>query len=188
VGQHSCQKQMAMVNANPENKITIRLVKTIDWQTIRDVTLNMLADAPRAFGDTLVKAESREMKEWQHWAKQLSNNPYRCVYIAQDHQGICGFVIGDATFSQLPPGAVLAARLWVASHQRGMGLGRKLMDVVAGWAEEQGMDQVVAEIIDTNLNAVKFYEHLGYHVTGTRELVLDDSPRQLIVMARKLEQ
>ena len=67
-----------------------------------------------------------------------------------------------------------------------MGLGRKLMDVVAGWAEEQGMDQVVAEIIDTNLDVVKFYAHLGYHVTGTREQVSDGSPRQLIVMAREL--
>ena len=55
-----------MVNANSENKITIRLAKTIDWQTIRDVTLKMLADAPHAFGDTLVEAELESKFQMTH--------------------------------------------------------------------------------------------------------------------------
>jgi len=177
-----------MVNANPKNRITIRLAETKDWQTIRDVMLKMLADAPHAFGDTLAEAESREMQEWQQLTEQLTNTPYGCAYIAKDHQGECGFVLGDAAHPQLPPGAVIAARLWVAPRQRGMGLGRKLMDVVTCWAKERGMDQIFVGIKDTNLGVVKFFEHLGYDDTGIRQQVSTDSPRQLILMARKLEQ
>jgi L-amino acid N-acyltransferase YncA len=179
---------MAMVNANPKNRLTIRLAETKDWQTIRDVMLKMLADAPHAFGETLVEAESREMQEWQQLVEHLTNTPYACAYIAKDHQGECGFVLGDTTLPQLPPGAVIAARLWVAPRQRGRGLGRKLMDVVTRWAEEQGMDQICVGIKDTNLGVMKFFEHLGYHDTGIRKQVSDDSPRHLILMARKLEQ
>jgi len=177
-----------MVNANLEkNNITIHLAEPKEWQTIRDVMLMMLADAPYAFGETLVKAESREMNEWQQWTEELTNTPNSCVFIAEDHQGVCGFVLADTGFPQLPPNAIFAARLWVAPRQRGTGLGKKLMDVVTCWAEEQGMDQVVVGITDTNLGVVKFYEHLGYYDTGRREQLPDDSQRQIIVMARKLE-
>ena len=86
-----------MGNANPKNKITIRLAETKDWQTIRAVTLKMLADAPHAFGETLVEAESRETQEWQQLTEHMTNAPYGCAYIANDHQGVCGFVLGDAT-------------------------------------------------------------------------------------------
>jgi L-amino acid N-acyltransferase YncA len=180
---------MAMVNANSKNRITIRLAETKDWQAIRDVMLEMLADAPHAFGDTLAEAESREMQEWQQLVEHLTNTPYGCAYIvAQDHQGECGFVLGDTRLSRLPPGAVIAARLWVAPRQRERGLGRKLMDAVTRWAKEQSMDQIFVGIKDTNLGVMKFFEHLGYHDTGIRRQLSDDSPRQLILMARKLEQ
>jgi GNAT superfamily N-acetyltransferase len=172
-----------MVNTNPEDKITIRLAGVKDWQIIREVILMMLADAPHAFGDAIEEAESRERNEWQRWIKQLG-----CVCIAEDHEGMCGFILGANTLPQLPPGAAIAARLWVAPRQRGRGLGRKLMEVVTHWAEEQGMDQINVGITDTNPGIVKFYEHLGYHDTGIREQVSNDSSRQLIVMERKLKQ
>jgi len=171
------------VNLNSENKITIRLAGTKDWQTIRAVMLEMLTDAPHAFGDTLAEAESRKGHEWQQWTEQLG-----CALIAEDHQGVCGFVLGVANLPQLPPGAIIAARLWVAPRQRGTGLGRKLMGGVARWAEEQGMDQIFVGITHTNLGVVKFYEHLGYHDTGIRGQKSDDPSRQLIMMARKLKQ
>jgi len=120
-----------MVNVNLENKILIRLAEAKDWRVIRDVMLKMLEDAPHAFGDTLFEAEAREMKEWQQLTEQLTNSPHGCAFIAEDHQGVCGFVLGDTTSPQLPPGAVIAARLWVTPRQRETGLGRKLMDTVS---------------------------------------------------------
>ncbi|MCP4599918.1 MAG: GNAT family N-acetyltransferase [Proteobacteria bacterium] len=182
------KEQMIKVNANPENDITIYLAETKDWQTIRDVMLEMLADAPHAFGETLAKAKARDVNEWKHMTGQLTNTPDSCVYIATDHQGVCAFVLADTGFPQLPPGAVLAARLWVTPRRRGMGLGRKLMDVVSCWAKEQGMDQIYVGITDTNLDVVKFYEHLGYRDTGRREQLPNDAQRHIIVMSRKLEQ
>ena len=177
-----------MVNADPENGITIRLARPKDWQTIRDLMLKMLADAPHAFGEPLAEAESRETQEWLHLTEHMTHAPYGCAYIAQDRRGECGFVLGDTRPAQLPPGTIIAARLWVAPRQRGRGLGRKLMDAVTSWAEEQGIDQIRVGIKDTNLGVVEFFEHLGYHDTGIRQQLSGDSPTQLIVMARKLEQ
>jgi len=178
---------MDMVSANPENKLIIRLAETKDWRIIRDVMLKMLEDAPHAFGDTLAQAEAREMNEWQQFTEQLTNTPHGCIFLAEDHRGVYGFVLGDTRLPQLPPATVIAARLWVTPRQRGTGLGRKLMDTMTLWAEEQGMDQMYAGITETNLSVVKFFERLGYHDTGIREQISGDWPRQIIVMARKLQ-
>jgi len=97
-----------------EAALNIRLVQPQDWPAVRQVTLQMLADAPHAFGEPLVEAEARTTQEWQQWAKQLADLLQGCAYLAEDSHGVCGFVRLDTTVPQFPPGAALAAQLWVA--------------------------------------------------------------------------
>jgi len=49
------------------------------------------------------------------------------------------------------------------------------------------MGQILVGVKDTNLDVIRFFEHLGYHDTGIREQVSDDAPGQIILMVRKLE-
>lgn len=170
-----------------KNTATIRVVRPQDWRIVRDVTLKLLADSPHAFGETLAEAEARSTADWQAWTQQLADPTRGCGYLAEDGFGACGFVRGDMTMPQLPPGAALAGQLWVAPRQRGTGLGRLLMDAVTNWATTRGAEQIVLGITETNLNVVKFYEHLGYSDTGMRVPIPGHLPRHIIVMARRLK-
>jgi len=175
-----------MLSPNSESRASIRVVQLQDWSTVRDVTLKMLADAPHAFGETLVEAEARTTLDWQQWAEQLADTVHGCAYLAEDALGACGFVRGDTTNPQLPPGAALAGQLWVAPRQRGTGLGRRLMEAVTQWAILRGAEQVVLGVVNTNLSIMKFYEHLGYSDTGFRVHLPGDAAKVIIGMGRKL--
>jgi len=172
---------------NSASSLSSHLVQPQDWPAVRKVTLQMLADAPHAFGEPLAEAQARTTQEWQQWAKQLADPMQGCAYLAEDSQGACGFVRVDTIVPQFPPGAALAAQLWVAPRQRGTGLGRKLMDAVTHWAAERGARQMFLGVLETNPSVVKFYEHLGYRDTGLREQTSGDAPRQIIIMARRLK-
>jgi len=166
--------------------VKIRPVRPEDWTSVRAVTLQMLTDAPQAFGEPLAEAQARTESEWMEQAAQLADTSRACAFLAEDAMGLCGYVRGDSTEPRLPPGAVLAGQLWVATRQRGTGLGRALMEAVSAWGRERGADQLVLGVTETNLAVVKFYEHLGYADIGMRIPLPSDPTKQIIVMARKL--
>jgi ribosomal protein S18 acetylase RimI-like enzyme len=60
------------------------------------------------------------------------------------------------------------------------------MDAVAEWADRWGADQITLGVKETNPNALKFYEHLGYQDTGLR-LHTPDDPKEVIIMFRRLK-
>jgi ribosomal protein S18 acetylase RimI-like enzyme len=175
-----------MTTSDSEDIVSIRLVQPKDWLTIRDVILKMFTDAPYAIGGTLAEEEARTMQEWQQYAGKLADTTRACGYLAEDAHGTCGFVEGNTDYPELPPGTVAAFRLWVAPQQRGTGLGRNLMDAVTEWANKWGADQITLGVKETNPNALKFYEHLGYQDTGLR-LHTPDDPKEVIIMFRRLK-
>jgi hypothetical protein len=47
------------------NSITVRRTRESDWQEYRDLRLEMLADTPPAFGETLENARGWDEGEWR---------------------------------------------------------------------------------------------------------------------------
>ena len=170
-----------------ESRAAIRPVRPQDGPAIRELTLKMLADSPQAYGLSLEKARARTTSQWLQLAEDLADTDHHCGFIAEDFLGLCGFVRGDSTDPRLPPGAALAAQLWVAPRHRGTGLGERLMDAVTGWAGERGAAMLALGVFEENRRARGFYEHLDYVDTGRREPSPLDSTRKIVVMARVLE-
>ncbi len=52
--------------------------------------------------------------------------------------------------------------LGVVPRMRNRGIGAKLMEAAEAYAEEEGVDEVLLEVIEGNLAAEKLYERLGY--------------------------
>jgi ribosomal protein S18 acetylase RimI-like enzyme len=175
-----------MPTSHSGDSVSIRLIQPKDWPIVRDVILKMYTDAPYAIGGSLAEEEARTMQEWQQYAGKLADTTHACGYLAEDAHGACGFVEGDADYPLLPPGAVAVFRLWVTPRQRGTGLGRKLMDAVTEWAASWGADQVTLGVKETNVNVLKFYEHLGYQDIGVRVQMPND-PANVIIMGRRLK-
>lgn len=167
--------------------LSLHQVRPQDWDAVRQVTLQMLADSPHAFGEPLASAAARSPQEWQQQARQLADPAQGCAYLAADSQGVCGFIRLDTVVPQFPPDSALAAQLWVAPRQRGTGLGRRLMEAISRRAVGQGIERIYLGVLATNPEAVKFYAHLGYADTGRREETSEQAPRQIIIMSRRLQ-
>jgi GNAT superfamily N-acetyltransferase len=169
-----------------EQEVTIRRAAAPDVSTIRELMLAMLIDSPEAFGETLAEAQAQSEADWRQQVEQVLLSGHHVGFIALDRDGACGFVAGDTANPQVPPGTALVGRLWVAPRQRGTGLGRRLMEAVTKWAREEGAQQIGLGVTEMNLNAMKFYEHLGYLDLGMRFPLPWDPARQIIVLGRRL--
>jgi GNAT superfamily N-acetyltransferase len=146
----------------------------------------MLTDAPYAFGETMAEAQARTVDEWNQYIEDTMIAPRHSAFIAFDQAGTCGFIAGDKANPQAPPDTVLVSRLWVASRQRGIGLGRKLMDTVTTWARDHNAQFIALGVTEMNVNAIKFYEHLGYIDTGFRLPLSWDPTKQIFLLGQKL--
>jgi len=52
---------------------------------------------------------------------------------------------------------------------RGRGIGRSLMQRAIAWARERGYRALCLETQSNNINACRFYRHLGFRLTGIRD-------------------
>jgi ribosomal protein S18 acetylase RimI-like enzyme len=175
-----------MLSQTSIGNTTIRNVQLQDILIVKDLITRMLTDAPYAFGETLAEAQGRTIDEWQQYVENTMTSPGHSAYIAFDQAGACGFIAGDKANPQAPPGTVVVGRLWVASRQRGTGLGRKLMDTITAWARDQNAQFIGLGVTEMNVNAIKFYEHLGYMDTGIRFPLPWDPVKQIIMLGQKL--
>ena len=64
------------------------------------------------------------------------------------------------------------ARIWtilVDRAYRGRGLGRELVERAIAWAREKGYRALWLETQTDNINACRFYRHMGFHISGIRD-------------------
>ena len=129
-----------------------------DWARLRDVRLRALAESPEAFGSTLAREQLYTDEQWRSWQQSSA------WFMAFDGDRPVGLVGG-----RLDPDEWLLIAMWVAPEVRGQGVGRRLVDAVAGEAGRQGASTVVLHVTERNLVARKAYERLGFVATGEWE-------------------
>jgi ribosomal protein S18 acetylase RimI-like enzyme len=167
-------------------RAAIRAVRAADGPIVREVCVQMLLDAPSAFKMTLAEVECRSPSEWVMFVERCAEGADMSAFLAEDSSGVCGFVRADANDPRIPPGTVLVSQLWAAPRQRGRGLGRELMNAVTKWAEERQADCISLGVAESNLEAQKFYERLGYVDSGMRVPLPSNPTLQVVVMVRRL--
>lgn len=172
---------------NLHHQAPIRLIQPVDWPMVRDITLQMLTEAPQAFGETLIAAQAHAPTDWIRFVEHFADSARASAFVAEDEDGACGFVCGDATDPRPPQGTVLVSRLWVAPHQRGTGLGKALMEAVTQWAAAHDADQITLGVTEVNQAVLKFYQHLGYSDTGIRAPWPADPTKNITILRRRLK-
>lgn len=70
-------------------------------------------------------------------------------------------------FTPVPRDAVRVQGIAVAAAARGLGVGTLLMNRIEAHARESGLSAVILEVVDTNPDAQRLYERLGFIATGT---------------------
>ncbi len=97
----------------------------------------------------------------------MLNNDRGCVLVAEDAGEVIGMCTGQIVVSTAEGGpAVLVEDLVVNPAHQGGGVGRSLLNTMAGWALEQGATRMQLLADKYNEAGLAFYEHLGWRTTA----------------------
>ena len=147
----------------------IHKIGSEDWQILKRLILDSLADSPDAFPATLNGQSSCPDATWRGLANKYSSGQREVAYTLVDNQGYCGILIGSITN---------LGHLWVSPRIRESRYrhGTKLLDTFLEWARKRGSSNIHLFVTE-NTPAVNFYESMGFKSTGNREKLRTDSKK-----------
>jgi ribosomal protein S18 acetylase RimI-like enzyme len=130
------------------------------------VRLAALKDSPSAFGSTYAK-ESRFSDA--DWLKRVTTwTSVRAIgYLAMDSGTACGIAAGF--LDEHDPIKAHLVSMWVAPEHRRCGIGQTLIAAIVDWTRDHGVQELHLMVTCSNTVAIKFYERLGFSMTGYTE-------------------
>ncbi|HEX4058138.1 MAG TPA: GNAT family N-acetyltransferase [Galbitalea sp.] len=143
-------------------EFTVRRVTEDDWEKYRDIRLEMLADTPIAYLETLDDALQRDEDGWRERAATRGANPsIRIAAITSD-----GTWIGSMG-GFIEEGVPVLVGVYVAAPYRGdaFGVTSALMQTIEDWAAEYS-PAIRLDVHESNARAKASYLKRGYVETG----------------------
>ena len=130
-----------------------------DEPILRWLRLEAMADAPEAFGSTLERERARREDDWRQWI-----DPGPMWLLEDDHTplGLSGLRVPAE-------GPVEIVSVWVHEQARGSGAAAVLVQAAVDWAEAAGR-ALVLRVTAGNDRALRFYERMGFELTGATEV------------------
>jgi RimJ/RimL family protein N-acetyltransferase len=158
---------MALTTA-PDRTFTVHRVTPADAARMRALRLEMLADSPLAFLETLAQAAARPHEDYRRRIIQASAGRQVAQFVADPGPG--KRLIGHAGGSVLPeePGVTVVFAVYLTPARRGGPVLAEMVDAVAAWSRASGRDELMLEVVVGNDRAVRAYQRLGFVETGVR--------------------
>jgi RimJ/RimL family protein N-acetyltransferase len=150
---------------------TVRRVTPEDAGRMRALRLEMLADSPLAFLETLAQAAARPHEGYRQRIRQSSFGNETAQFVAgPGSQPGSGPLIGHAGGTVVPdePGCTVVFAVYLTPAVRGGKVLAQLVDAVADWSLAAGRAELMLEVVVGNGRAVRAYEKLGFTDTGVR--------------------
>src|SRR3954447_12231754 len=146
------------------NSWTVRRVTPDDAARMRALRLEMLADSPLAFLETLAQAAARSHDSYRARIAQAAAGNQVAQFVADPG----GRLIGHAGGTVLPeePGTTVVFAVYITPARRGTGILDALIEAVAEWSVAMGRRELMLEVVVGNDRAVRAYERLGFRDTG----------------------
>jgi GNAT superfamily N-acetyltransferase len=139
--------------------VSVRRTTPDDWETLRDVRLRALRDAPWAFGSTYEREAAFDEGEWRRIAGEAT-------FLAGDAGMAGGFVTG--------PGLVRLWGMWIEPAARGRGLAEQLVAAVDAWAASIGATELELAVAERAHAARAACTRMGFALLPERELLRTD--------------
>lgn len=158
--------------------ILIRPITADDWARYRDIRLQMLAEIPIAFTETVATVQRRDEAAWR--SRLALSGGVRLVAIDADADrwaGTMGVMMSNAPDVE---GALLVG-VYVDPDYRGVarGVTDALIGAVEAWAAERSTT-LTLHVHEDNRHARSAYRRLGFAETGTTiPYPLDPRAREL---------
>jgi GNAT superfamily N-acetyltransferase len=145
---------------------TVHRVRTADAARMRALRLEMLADSPLAFLETIAQAAARPHAEFAARVARATAGDQLAQFVADPG----GRLVGHAGGTVLPeePRTTVVFAVYVTPSRRGTGVLADLIESVAAWSAAVGRPELLLEVVTGNDRAVRAYERLGFTQTGVR--------------------
>ena len=171
--------------------VSVRRLIEGEWESLRDVRLEMLADTPTAYVESLASAQAQTEGQWRSRATAMTA-PGSVTFVAEEAAAAHGFyglmrvVVKHPQDTGRPRQAMLIS-VYVAAAFRGSGLADKLLGrSVEAAASELGAGLLQLGVHEDNTRALHFYTRHGFHDTGRREAYALDPAKKEFIMEREL--
>lgn len=159
--------------------LTIRRCVLADWNELRTIRLEALADTPVAYGSTFDECNRWSDEQWMNAASQ------RLFFLAQRDGDVVGMVSGG--FNDFHPGTRWLYGMYVTPSARGSDTASRLVETVCDWARDEGASEVYLHVTSIVTRALTFYEKVGFRLTGDSFAMDRDPSLTLITMVRDLD-
>ncbi|MFI6760516.1 GNAT family N-acetyltransferase [Micromonospora sp. NPDC050417] len=153
----------------------IRRIEAADAARMRALRLEMLADAPLAFLETVAEAAARPHAEYAYRIRQNASRSDVVAFVAELPAArklarTAGRFVGHVGGHALPnePGLTVIFAVYVTPARRGTGLLADLIEQVAVWSRAAGRPELMLEVVVGNDRALRAYQRLGFVDTGVR--------------------
>ncbi|HEV7623078.1 MAG TPA: GNAT family N-acetyltransferase [Amnibacterium sp.] len=160
---------------------TVRSPDEEDWRELRDLRLEMLADTPIAYLETLETARTHDEAYWRRRARPRTDGGISVVAVTDDGRWV-------GTMAGIPGvGGPTLVGVYVAPGFRGrrVGVTDALLDAVETWA--RGHAGVLRlEVNELNVRARVAYERRGFVLTGRTSPYPLDPPSLELEMIKRL--
>lgn len=169
----------------------VRRLSAGEWELLRAVRLEMLADTPTAYVESLVSARAQTEGQWRSRAAAVTA-PGSVTFVAEDNSAdsaCCALMRVVLKHPQEPrrPLQAMLISVYVAPPYRGSGLADRLLSqAVEVAASELGAGILQLGVHEDNARALAFYGRHGFADTGRREAYPLDASKKEIIMERPL--
>jgi len=165
---------------------SVRAAGPQDWQALRALRLEALADTPIGFLEQLADAQQHDDAAWRERAQRWTAEPHSALLFAE-RDGVPVGMLGltdDPTW--VPQGAVFVLAVYLQPGARGAGVLGALVAQAERWARARGAVRLLLEVHEDNARARRAYARVGFADTGARSPYDPDPTREELVMERSL--
>jgi GNAT superfamily N-acetyltransferase len=145
---------------------TVRRLRPQDAARMRALRIEMLADSPLAFLETVADAAARSHAEFAARVAEVAVGEEVAQFVAESDSRFIAHV--GAVAAPDDPGVTLLFAVYVTPAWRGRGVLKALVDRVADWSRAAGRPELLLEVVVGNDRAVRAYERLGFTDSGVR--------------------
>ena len=158
--------------------VVVREVTPDDWETLRDVRLAALREAPHAFASTYAREASFTEEQWRGRINDRSVTYFAYLPENPEPAGLAGAYVAD--------GIANVVSMWVRPSARGNGVGEALIGATADWAKTRDHAALLLWVTESNTSARKLYDRCGFALTGERQPLPSDPTVPEVQMRRPL--
>jgi RimJ/RimL family protein N-acetyltransferase len=157
----------------------LRMMGPDDWQVLRGVRLEALAQAPYAFGSTYAREAAFAEKTWRERAASRNSLLAYLPEFGDQPVGLVGSI-------EEAPGVLELVSMWVRPQARGKHVGTALVEAVVDRARAGQLPRVHLWVTESNKPARRLYERCGFSPTGERQPLPSDPALMELAMAREV--